>query len=114
MYAQIAIMIFGASAIYLVSLNNEYKRWGYIMGMLGQPFWFYITIKYEQWGILVMTLFYTYSWGNGIWNYWIKEYQKKNVINNKKEKNNCHICSNGVKNTDFAYQYDLCVCPKDK
>jgi hypothetical protein len=72
MISQIAIMIFGASAIWLVSRKEKWNRWGYILGMCGQPFWIYTTIQNEQWGILIMTLVYAYSWAQGIWNYWIK------------------------------------------
>lgn len=72
MISQIAIMILGASAIWLVGRKESWKRWGYILGMLSQPFWFYTAYTNEQWGILIMCIFYTYSWGSGIYNYWIK------------------------------------------
>jgi carbohydrate-binding DOMON domain-containing protein len=45
MISQIAIMIFGASAIWFVSRTEKWKRWGYILGLCGQPFWIYTTIK---------------------------------------------------------------------
>lgn len=73
MIAQIAIFIFGASAIYLVGRTDKWQRWGYIMGLLGQPFWVYVTITSEQWGILAMTTVYTVSWCIGIYNHWIKK-----------------------------------------
>jgi hypothetical protein len=71
MILQIGIMLFGASAIWLVGRKESWKRWGYILGMCGQPFWIISSIQNEQWGILIMTLVYAYSWGQGIWNYWI-------------------------------------------
>jgi len=77
MIEQIGIMVFGSSAIWFVGRKESWKRWGYILGMCGQPFWIYSSIANEQWGIFAMTLFYTYSWGQGIYNYWIKEWQKK-------------------------------------
>lgn len=72
MISQIAIMIFGASAIWFVGRKEEWKRWGYILGILGQPFWFYSSFQSEQWGIFAMCFIYTYSWGQGILNYWIR------------------------------------------
>lgn len=69
---QIFIFIFGASGIWFVSRIEHWKRWGYILGMCGQPFWFYSAWNNEQWGIFLLSCFYTYSWGQGIWNYWIK------------------------------------------
>jgi len=71
--SQIMIMICGASAIWLVGRKEYWKRWGYVIGLIGQPFWFYTTIVNEQWGIFLMTLFYTYSWGQGLYNYWIAD-----------------------------------------
>lgn len=71
--AQIGIMIFGASAIWFVGRKEVWKRWGYVLGLSGQPFWIYSSIVNEQWGILIMTGFYTYSWSQGIYNYWIKK-----------------------------------------
>jgi len=77
MVSQIGIMIFGASAIWFVGRKEKWKRWGYILGLIGQPFWIYSSIVNEQWGILIMTLFYTYSWSQGIYNYWIKNNDSK-------------------------------------
>tara|TARA_B100002049_G_scaffold38583_1_gene25673 strand:+ start:4127 stop:4462 length:336 start_codon:yes stop_codon:yes gene_type:complete len=73
MIAQIAIMILGSAAIWFVGRKEQWKRWGYILGLIGQPFWFYTAYTNEQWGILIMCLFYTYSWVQGIYNYWIKK-----------------------------------------
>lgn len=71
MISQIFIMVFGASAIWFVGRKEKWKRWGYIFGIISQPFWFYTSYTNEQWGILIMSLFYTYSWIQGIYNYWI-------------------------------------------
>ncbi len=70
--SQILLVITGASAIWFLSRKEEWKRWGFIVGILGQPFWLYSTIKAEQWGIVALTIFYTYSFGQGIYFYWIK------------------------------------------
>lgn len=84
MITQIAIMIFGASAIWFVSRKEEWKRWGYFLGLLGQPFWIYESYRNEQWGILIMTLFYAYSWTQGIFNYWISTKKKQKTVEVKK------------------------------
>lgn len=73
MIDQIGITIFGCSAIWLVGRKEHWKRWGYILGMCSQPFWLWAAVKAEQWGIVLLTFWYTYSWGQGIWNYWIKK-----------------------------------------
>lgn len=75
-FSQIMLFVCGCSAIWLVARKEDWKRWGYIVGLCGQPFWFYTTITSEQWGMFALTLFYTYSWGMGIYNYWIKSEKK--------------------------------------
>lgn len=70
--SQIGIIIFGASAIWFVSRREKWRRWGYIFGILSQPFWFISAYQTKQWGIFFISVWYTYSWAQGIWNYWIK------------------------------------------
>ena len=72
-FAQIGIAIFGAAAIYLVSRKDHKKRWGYILGLMAQPFWLYSSWKAQQWGIFLLSFWYAYSWANGIYNYWVKK-----------------------------------------
>lgn len=69
--AQLWIMIFGCVAIWLVGRPEEWSRFGYIFGILSQPAWFYTSIKHRQWGILLLSIWYTYAWGQGIWYHWI-------------------------------------------
>ncbi len=71
--SQAGIVIFGASAVYLVGRTDKWKRWGYVLGLCAQPFWFYTTWQAEQWGIFAISIWYAYSWANGIYNYWIKD-----------------------------------------
>lgn len=74
--SQVMIFLLGASGIWLVARKEDWKRWGYIVGMLAQPFWLYTSIVNEQWGVVALTAFYAYSWGMGIYNYWIKTEEK--------------------------------------
>jgi hypothetical protein len=81
MISQIFIMILGVTAIWLVGLTKEYRKWGYVFGLCAQPFWIVWSINTEAWGILVLTLFYKYSWAKGIYNFIIKpKINKKNEI----------------------------------
>lgn len=69
---QIAIALTGVVAIWLTQQSNEgWKRYACLFGLAGQPFWFYAAYSAEQWGILILTLFYTYSWILGIKNNWL-------------------------------------------
>jgi hypothetical protein len=74
MIEQVGIALTGAIAIWLTQQNNnEWKRYACLFGMVGQPLWFYSAYQAEQWGILALTFFYTYSWYLGIKNNWIKD-----------------------------------------
>jgi len=77
MIIQAGIMIFGASAIWVVGRKESWSRWGYILGLMGQPFWIAAALQSDQYGILIMTVFYTYAWGQGIWNHWLNPRKKK-------------------------------------
>lgn len=70
--SQVLLFISGGSAIWFLSRREDWKRIGYIIGIFGQPFWLYTAIKHEQWGIVVLTVFYTYSFAQGIYFYYIK------------------------------------------
>jgi hypothetical protein len=74
---QFLILIFSASAIWFVGRKEKWRRWGYIFGILGQPFWIIETFKEMQMGMFLLTIWYTYSWGQGIWNFWIKGEDEK-------------------------------------
>ena len=82
--SQIGVFIFSASAIWVVGREESWNRWGYILGLLGQPFWFYSVIINKQWGLLILCIWYLYAWGQGFYVHWIK---RKNLLKklNKEE-----------------------------
>jgi len=69
---QLGILVPSATAIFLLS-GKRRARWGYLFGMASQPFWIASSLMNEQWGIFILSLFYTFNWTRGIWNYWIKD-----------------------------------------
>lgn len=70
---QTFIVLFSASAVWFVSRKEKWRRWGYILGLCGEPFWFYSLYHTKQWGIMVLCVWYAYSWGQGVYNFWIKK-----------------------------------------
>ena len=70
--AQIFIAILGGTSVWLVSRKEEWKKYGYVLGLLSQPFWIYVRIANAQWGILFISCLYTYSWATGVYNYFIR------------------------------------------
>lgn len=70
---QIIIAFTGATAIWLSQQSNEaWKKYASILGLIGQPFWFYSAYQAEQWGIFALCFFYTYSWLVGFRNNWLR------------------------------------------
>ena len=68
---QVAVLIFGVGAVWVVGWKDPYKRrYGYILGLCSQPFWCYTFYVNEQWILLGVTAFYTWSWVNGLRNHW--------------------------------------------
>ena len=71
---QLGIIVFGVAAIWLVGLKDpKLMRWGYVCGILSEPFWLWSTWQAEQWGIFALAIFYTVSWINGLRNHFFKD-----------------------------------------
>lgn len=69
--AQVAIFVFGLSAVALVGVRqHKMRRWGYVLGLISQPFWFYTLTVNHQYVLLAAAVVYTMSWINGIKNHW--------------------------------------------
>ena len=71
MITQLGIVIFGAPAILLIGLkDDQWRRVGFLLGLLSQPFWLATTWQGGQWGAFALSCFYTLSWANGLRNNW--------------------------------------------
>lgn len=74
--SQVAILIFGVGAIVLVAKKN---KWGFVIGLLSQPFWFITSFVHHQWGIFLVSLVYTLSWLYGIYEWFLKDKKNKEL-----------------------------------
>lgn len=78
MIAQLAIMVFGASAVWLSQDKREsMRRWACICGLLGQPFWFWTAYQAEQWGVFIVCFLYAASWVRGFITHWMPAQTKR-------------------------------------
>lgn len=70
-YNQLFLALFGVTAIFAV---NDYRphisRWGPVLGLCSQPFWFYMAITKQEWGVVVLSVFYTIGWFRGLVSKW--------------------------------------------
>jgi nicotinamide riboside transporter PnuC len=68
--ANIGMPLFGLPAIFLVSRKN---KWGFVLGLLSQPFFFMTSYTNHQWGLFFMSILYSLNWIYGIYEWFYKE-----------------------------------------
>jgi hypothetical protein len=64
---QIAILIFSCSSIWALSSKRYFL--GFILGLCGQPFWIYSSLTAGQYGIFLVSLWFTGNHIKGIINH---------------------------------------------
>jgi hypothetical protein len=74
MIDQIGITIFGLGALYCFGdTRPQVQKWGCLIGLMSEPFWIYSSWTAQQWGIVVLTGFYTAGYARGVYNQWFKK-----------------------------------------
>lgn len=68
--SQIGIFTLGVSSIILIGRKN---RWGFVLALLSQPFWFYTAYAHQQWGVFGANIIYTASWLYGFYQWFFKK-----------------------------------------
>lgn len=71
--SQVGIAAFGVAAVILVAKKN---KWGFVFGLLSQPFWFITSFINKQWGIFFLSIIYAGSWILGIYEWFYKNKKK--------------------------------------
>ena len=80
--AQAGIAILSPWAIVLVAKKN---KWGFVAGLLSQPFWFITAFINNQPGVLFVSIVYSLCWLFGVHEWFFKgkkQGQKKAAANN--------------------------------
>ncbi len=72
--SQIGIIGFGLSAAFLVARKN---KWGFVLGLASEPFWFATSIINKQWGVVALSIVYTITWTYGAYNWFIADKKKQ-------------------------------------
>jgi hypothetical protein len=65
---QFMMLICSAISIWAFA-ETKYKRLGFIAGLCGQPFWIYTTAVSGQWGMFLVSIWFTGNYIRGLWNY---------------------------------------------
>ena len=69
---EVMIFVLGSGAIFLLNLNNRWSRWGAVLGLISQPFWFLSSYASGSWGIFAVSFTYTISYIIGVYNFWLR------------------------------------------
>lgn len=67
---QLGLAVPGIIALWLV--NSRSPKWAPVFGLLSEPCWFYTSYKHQQWGVVFLTVVYTFAWARGIRTHWSK------------------------------------------
>lgn len=70
-HLQIWIAVLSIAAAYMIAGTGPWQRWGFVVGLASQPLWFAAAWRARQYGILLVAVFYTGAWLQGIFNRFI-------------------------------------------
>lgn len=66
---QVFIAVFGLASIFLISSADPKKmKYGFVCGLLAEPFWFYTAFVNYQYGIMVLVICYAFCHARGFIN----------------------------------------------
>jgi hypothetical protein len=78
---QLWILLVGIFTAYFVtSPKDNYRRISYLISILGQPVWIYVTYKHDQFGIFTLSIYFTICQLRGIYYYWVLPFISKRSI----------------------------------
>jgi len=69
---QIIIFVTESVAMWLSQQPKvEWQKYAPIIGLIGEPFWIYDSYTNQSWGVLGLSLIYTYIWYVGLKTHWL-------------------------------------------
>lgn len=69
---QSGILVFTAAALWLVGdSGSAYTRWGFVLGLLGQPLYLAASWRARQWGMFLAAIVVTVVWLRGVINHFL-------------------------------------------
>lgn len=65
-----SIPVLSFLGIWGVGSKNRHRRFGYLLSVITQGLWIYISIKTKQAWLFVNTIIFTIAWARGLYNNW--------------------------------------------
>ncbi len=70
---QMALAFFGLSAMWMaMGKSARARKWAPLVGLCGQPFWLAFALQAKAWGLLALSLAYSFVYARGVWVQWRK------------------------------------------
>lgn len=64
---QIGIPLLSCLVSYnITSIDPKQRLFGFYCGISSQPMWYFTTLYHKQWGLFLLSLWYTIQWIKGI------------------------------------------------
>lgn len=70
---QAGMVLFSGAAILAIALKRPWSKWGFVLGLLSEPFYLGTALIHRQWGLLLLTVWWTGSWAFGAWTHFRKD-----------------------------------------
>lgn len=64
---QLAIFIFGGLAVFLLARSDKWQKWGYLSGLISEPFWIYAAWQADQWAVILLALWWAVWYAVGFY-----------------------------------------------
>lgn len=70
-FIQAGILILGGFAVALLAHKEaSVRKWGYVTGLASEPFWIYAAVTTDQWGVVLIALWWAWWYYKGALNNW--------------------------------------------
>lgn len=63
---QSVIVLTSLGSAWFLGLNDPRRRWGFVISLIGQPFWIWTAIQHRQWGVLFGAFWFAYCGIRGV------------------------------------------------
>lgn len=63
---QVLLFVSAITAFLLIAKQDKYSIYGFWLGLITQPLWFYTSYLGHQWGVVALVPFYSYGYILGI------------------------------------------------
>ena len=103
-FNQFMMMICSAISIWAFA-GTKYKRLGFIAGLIGQPMWIYTTFEAGQWGMFLVSVWFSINPVRGLWNYRNSAIRKDPIYPFKGFAKNVSNMINSMKKESYSYTH---------